>query len=92
MIYIVCNPPVDAVLTDTGENFNNEHHESLRETGKGVVLNELDELGNVTCTKRRDRERDRERERVTIKELTDKTAIIWIECLLPAVYCICMYV
>ena len=51
-INIACNSPVDAVLTDTRENFNNKQYNSLRETGKGVMLNVLDQLGNVTRTKR----------------------------------------
>ena len=75
----VHHSPVDTVLADTGENFNNKENNSLRETGKGIVLNELDQLGNITCTIGREGEREREREsesererdRICINESTD---------------------
>ena len=61
--------PVDAILTDTGENFNNKKNNGFREAGKGIVLNELNQLGNVTHTERR-------RERDSIDKSMDKTANI----------------
>ncbi len=83
--YMYYNSPVDTVLTDTGENFDNEKNNRFREAGKGIVLNELNQLGNITSTERRrrgerwrDREREREserrevRERVSINESTGK--------------------
>ena len=62
-----CDSPFDTILTDAGENFNNEKDDGLWEARKGIVLNELDELGNVTRTEKREKEREgdgeRERER-----------------------------
>ena len=64
----VHHSPVDTVLADTGENFNNKDNDSLRETGKGIVLNELDQLGNITCTIGREGGREGERERESERE------------------------